>query len=353
MKYLFAAVAVCAAGCASAAIPERPMSPAVSESEVVAAEQPVATPSFDGGASAAAIASIPVAAPGALPLQDSTGTGSGSGGEVHVTAPRDSGSVLREERLVGSNEQPEWTTERRWAKTRAYVLAPGQIEFEQWYKLQTPKGSAPDHFFQTEVGFGLEGGWQVDLYENWGQNPGEATKHEGVQFEVRKALAKWGEIWANPTLYAEYVANHDAPDKVEFKLLLADELCRGSGWHWGSNLVYEQETSGARETELALSGAVSYTFVDSKFSAGAEFNLERVTGKGFQSQEDAINEFLLGPSFQWRPTENSHLDFVPLFGLTKSDREDPRYEIWLIFGWDFGPDRDPGRYAGPSSTRSK
>ena len=353
MKYLLAAVAVSAAGCASAASPEAPR-PVAAKAAVIAADvpvssapSPVATPSFTGGASAAAIASIPTSSYyGAVALQDAPASE-----EVKVTAPRENASPLREERLVGSNAQPEWTTERRWAKTRAYVLAPGQIEFEQWYKLQTPKGSAPDHFFQSEIGIGLEGGWQLDLYENYGQNPDEAFKHEGVQVEVRKALAKWGEMWANPTLYAEYVFNHDAADKVEFKLLLADEL--GHGWHWGTNFVYEQETSGARETELAWSGAVSYTLQDSKFSVGAEFNLERVTGEGFQSQDDAVNEFLLGPSLQWRPTENSHLDFVPLFGLTKSDREDPRYEIWIIFGWDFGPDRDPGRFAGPSSTRSK
>jgi hypothetical protein len=350
VKYLLAVVAAGAAGCASAAAPHSPSRPAPTPagSGVVAVDPAIAAPSFTSGASAAAIASIPTAPVGAALPQDAQPM---TGEEVKVTAPRESTSPLREERLIGTNEQPEWTTERRWAKTRAYVLAPGQIEFEQWYKLQMPRGSAPDHFFQTEIGFGLEGGWQVDLYENWGKNPGEATKHEGVQFEVRKALAKWGEMWANPTLYAEYIANEDAADKVEFKLLLADEL--STGWHWGTNFVYEQETSGARETELAWSGALSYTIQDSKFSAGVEFNLEHVTGEGFQSHDDAVNEFLLGPSFQWRPTENSHLDFVPLFGLTSSDREDPRYEFWLIFGWDFGPDRDPGRYAGPASTRSR
>jgi len=348
VRYLLAAVAVSAAGCASAAAqeaPSRSVEPIAADVPELAA--PAVTPSFTSGASAAAIASIPGASLSPAAPQDAEPAGD----EVRVTAPRESSSPLREERLIGSNEQPEWTTERRWAKTRAYVIAPGQIEFEQWYKLQLPKGSAPDHFFQSEIGIGLEGGWQVDLYENYGQDPDGPFQHEGVQFEVRKALAKWGEIWANPTLYAEYVANHDAADKVEFKLLLADELCRGSGWHWGTNFVYEQETSGARETELAWSGALSYTIKDSRFSAGVEFNLERVTGEGFKSEP--VNEFLLGPSFQWRPTENTHLDIVPLFGVTSSDREDPRYEFWFVFGWDFGPDRDPGRFAGPSSTRSR
>src|SRR5439155_10397520 len=140
--------------------------------------------------------------------------------------------------------------QRRFATARAYVLAPGQIEFEQWYKLQTPRGSAPVHFWQSEIAFGFTGGFQLDLYENYGRSePGGPTKHLGAQLEARYALAKWGEIWGNPTLYAEYVQNHRAPDKVEGKLLFADDL--RDGWHWATNLVYEQETGGVRATEFA------------------------------------------------------------------------------------------------------
>src|SRR5207244_9794300 len=69
--------------------------------------------------------------------------------------------------------------------------------------------------------------------------PEGPTKHLGAQLEARYALAKWGEIWGNPTLYAEYVQNHRAPDKVEGKLLFADDLC--DGWHWATNLVRSEE----------------------------------------------------------------------------------------------------------------
>lgn len=321
-------------GCASAQTTETNWTALRSQSDVPSAPTP--QPATERGAMSASIF--------ALPKSRAKGADEN---EVRVTAPRLDASSLGEERLVGSNEQPEWTTERRWAKTRAYVLAPGQIEVEQWWKLQTPRGSRPDHFWQTEVGIGFEGGWQLDLYENYGKNPGGPVKHEGVQAEVRYALAKWGEIPANPTLYLEYVANQRAADKVEAKVLFADDF--GPRWHWGSNLVFEQETSGARETELALSGAVSYTILDSKFSVGAEFNAERVTGEGFKN--NPVNEFLIGPAFQWRPTENSHIDLSPLFGFTKSDRVDPRFELWLIFGWDFGPEQ-PG-HRGPASTRGR
>ena len=279
-----------------------------------------------------------------------SGAGGGDEGpEVRVTAPRESGSSLREERRVGSNEQPEWTTQRTFSTVRSYVIAPGQIEVEQWYKLQHPRGSGPVQRWQTEVGVGLEGGWQLDLYENYGREPGGPVKHEGVQFEVRKALAKWGEIPLNPTLYLEYVMNHRAADKVEAKVLFAEELA--PGLHWAGNLIYEQETGGARETELAFSTGIMHTLIDGKFGAGLEIKAERVTGVGFQSRDAAVNEFLIGPSLQWRPCENMHVDFAPLFGVTRSDRRDPRTEFWIVIGYDFGPGHDEGAGA-PTSTRS-
>ena len=53
--------------------------------------------------------------------------GEGSGAEVVSTASRASGETER----VGAYGQPEWTTRRRFARTRVYVLPEGQLEFEQ------------------------------------------------------------------------------------------------------------------------------------------------------------------------------------------------------------------------------
>ncbi len=63
------------------------------------------------------------------------------------------------------------------------------------------------------------------------------------------------------------------------------------------------------------------------------------------------NELLVGPSIQWRPTPNTHLDFAPIMGLTKGDRRDPRFEIYVVFGWDFGPERKEAH--APTSTGAK
>src|ERR1041385_3013737 len=50
----------------------------------------------------------------------------------------------QEEQPVGENEQPEWTTRRRFSTTRVYVLPPWQFEFEQWWKGKFPRHGGPE-----------------------------------------------------------------------------------------------------------------------------------------------------------------------------------------------------------------
>lgn len=77
------------------------------------------------------------------------------------------------------------------------------------------------------------------------------------------------------------------------KLLLGEQLA--PHWHWGFNLFYEQETGGARATELGVSQAVSYSPLDSRLSVGVEMNFEHTTERG--SRGDPAIEFLIGQVF--------------------------------------------------------
>ena len=63
--------------------------------------------------------------------------------------------------------------------------------------------------------------------------------YQSFNVELRWALADWGKIWGNPTLYAEYkfADEHWGPDVYEFKLLLGDQFA--PRWHWGVNFVWE------------------------------------------------------------------------------------------------------------------
>lgn len=263
----------------------------------------------------------------------------GAGAEVVSTAPR----VLSEDDPVGVYGQPEWTAHRRWVRTRAYVLPEGQVEFEQWWRGTFDHGEGPGHLFQSEIGIGLPHRFQFDLYGNFEHEDG-TTKWTTLQPELRWALANWGEIPLNPTLYAEYKWQHHANDVAEGKILFAEDIA--DGIHWAGNLSVEQELGGEREQELAITQAIAVPVVDRRFSVGVELEYDRVTVKG--GRDDAEDAYYVGPSFQWRPTENTHLDIVPLRGL--HDAHD--WRIFVVFGIDFGGAK-PREASMPVSSKSR
>lgn len=239
-------------------------------------------------------------------------------------------SDLREEDRIGSYGQPEWTSHRRFAETRVYVRPEGTAEFEYWLVPEVPRHGAPTETkTQYEFEFGLPLRFQFDLYlvahEEGNDGPMGIDEQK---FEVRHALADWGRIWGNPTLYLEWAAVNEAPDHVEGKLLLGDEL--GPGWHWGANLVLEHETGGEQENSYELTGGISKTLVDKRFSVGAELKTAWIDVKGDRGDYD--EEVLLGPSVQFRPLPNAHMDFAPLFGCTE---DSPELQFTFVFGWEF------------------
>jgi len=235
---------------------------------------------------------------------------------------------LQEEQLIGENQQPEWTTRRRFATTRAYVISPWQVEFEQWWKGKFPRQGDSEHLFQSEVELGLPYRFQLDVYENLELN-GSRFRHQGNQVEGRWALADWGKIFLNPTIYGEWKFNDHSPDAYELKLLLAQEFA--PRWHWAFNVFYEQEVGGGRGSESGFSQALSYSVADEKLSVGVEMNLERQSEPNLNGSPAV--EFLIGPSVQWRPCPRVHLDLVPLVGTTG---DSPRVEAFVVFGFDFG-----------------
>ncbi len=253
-----------------------------------------------------------------------------------------SAEKLDEEQLVGENQQPEWTTHRRFAQTRVYVLPPFAIEFEQWWRARNFRHDGTRQLFQSEVGVGLPYRFQLDYYEQFQKDPAEEVHHLGSQIEGRWALAEWGAIWGNPTLYGEWKFNDRESDVYELKFLLGDEI--SSGWHWAMNATFEQQIRDERETEIALSGALSRTLIDQRLSLGAEGVWRHETANGTRGDPDL--SFLIGPSLQWRPTSRTHLDVVPLAGI---GGDSPQIEAYVIFGIDLGPETKSVQ--APASTR--
>lgn len=243
-----------------------------------------------------------------------------------VRAPRT--GLLREEDRIGEYEQPRWTAKRLFPTTRVYVVPQGKIEFEFWTRAKVPESGKTEVETQYELEFGLPHRFQLDLYYVTSKtgSEGELDLHE-QKYEVRYALADWGDIWMNPTLYFEYVSRDAEADKVEYKLLFGDEL--GEGWHFGSNLVFEHELDGAGENEYELTAGLARTIVDEKFSLGAELKAALVDTHA--DRGDYEKELEIGPSLRYQPLPQMHIDLAPLIGIGADSRA---ADLFLVVGWE-------------------
>ena len=229
-----------------------------------------------------------------------------------VEAPRL--SALREEDRVGTYGQPRWTASRRFPTTRIYVIPEGKFEFEYWGRVEKPRDGPATHETQYEVEIGLPHRFQLDLYyaiEKTGSLGALDTSAQKI--ELRYALADWGKLWGNPTLYGEYAQVSNGSDVFESKLLLGDEFT--SGWHWGTNLVWERELTADLGNTFEWTGGVSRTLQDEKLSLGIEYKVEF---KNDHADRNTFDQGLeVGPSLQWRPLPALHFD------------------IYFVLGWEF------------------
>lgn len=238
-------------------------------------------------------------------------------------------SPYRDSDLIGSYGQPRWTSKRLFPTTRVYVLREGQIDFELWNRIKVPREGSSTVETQYEFEIGLPGRFQFDYYyvtEREGSD-GE-TEISEQKYELRYALADWGKIPWNPTLYAEWVMASGGPDKFEGKLLLGDEV--SPGWRVGSNLVWEHEVSGDLTNEYELTLGVSRLIVDEKFSLGGE--MKAAIADTHEDRGEYEESLEIGPSMQWRPLPNMHIDLAPLFGIGSDSRE---MDIFAVLGWEF------------------
>ena len=255
------------------------------------------------------------------------------GVEVTATAPE---GVLRQEAPVGPYNQPWWTTERTFGTSRVYVFPPGTVEFVQHCTPEFNEGEVA-HVFREEVEIGLPYRFQLDFYQNWNIENSDGF-YKGSSVELRYALADWGKIPLNPTLYGEWSFNDRSPDGLEVKLLLGDTFCHR--WDWAANFTYENETGGEREREVQISHALTYAVIDRTLNVGVEALWEYKTAA---NSHEADYEFLIGPSINVHPTRNSFLTVAPLFGAT---RDSPTAEIFVVAGFQF-------RFGGPATEREE
>lgn len=254
-------------------------------------------------------------------------------------------SSLSEEAALEPYGAPEWTEARRFPTTRVYLQqSPGGMGVEQWIRSKYYDGERGKHRIQQEFEVGLPHRMQLDLYVNSEINENGTWYYDNFATELRYALADWGKIPMNPTVYGEYKLKDEGANVAEVKLLLGDELAKG--WHWGVNGAYEWDLGGEKTKEYAVSAALSHTLVDRKFSLGGELAYASESVEGERGNPE--NSLIAGPSLQWRPTHDVHVDVVPLFGLSD---DAPDLTTYLVIGYDFGSERESG--VNPISTKGR
>lgn len=241
-------------------------------------------------------------------------------------------AALSEETPIGVTQRPDWTSARRFPGTRVYLQKePWEAGVESWWRMKNHRDGSVSHRLLEEVEIGLPYRMQLDLYNDIEGDGAGRFHYQSVNTEIRWALADWGKIFANPTLYFEYkfADKHWGPDVYEFKLLLGDEFAKR--WHWGVNFVWEAETGGEREQEFQIPAGLSYSVIDGKLGIGVELLYDHDTVKGERGKP--AHQFNIGPSIQIRPTEQLHISLSCMFGTNNdSDRE----ITFVVIGYDFG-----------------
>ncbi|HEV7403405.1 MAG TPA: transporter [Chthoniobacteraceae bacterium] len=248
--------------------------------------------------------------------------------EVTTTA---STPTLREQQPADESGRPEWTSSRRFSTTRVYIQnAPGEVSFEQWLRYRDLKHNEGSQArFYEEVEIGLPYRMQLDIYEKWVSDEHRRAHHDELSFELRWAPFNWGKFPLNPTLYLEYAqVDHDA-NALESKLLLGQDFT--PRLHWGMNFVWERGLSHDRTNDFQISQGIGYTIIDQRLNVGVEMLLDAENNKADRNKFDT--KFLIGPSIQIKPTNNTHLDFVALIGTNDAA---PNLEMYVIFGIEFG-----------------
>jgi len=256
--------------------------------------------------------------------------------------------------------------------SNAYVLPPGEVYTSLIYEGDAVHFRKPDHNFTQEIEVGLP--WRINLaVENSVETFGGTTQERSFSFEARYALADWGKIPLNPTIFAEYKVGGlgkilhdegpptppnkfgpggfdttmDTPDAYEVRLLLSDEFF--GRIEWALNGFFEQELTGdrGREWGLAQSIVTPLFLPREQLKVGVEMQFRSFTDKGIRGTP--YNSFVIGPAVGWRPTRNTRIDVAPLFGV---NHKSPQVQAFVVLSYLFGGGGEHETEA-PASTRNR
>ena len=228
---------------------------------------------------------------------------------------------------VGEYNQPLWSTIRMFPSTRVYVMnPPGTGMYEKWFDIRDRRNGPVQVRMRDEFTFGLGKRLQVDLYSHTvydGEAGNKTFAWRGFSWEVRYALADWGKIWGNPTLYFEHKLLNGNMG-IEPKLLLGDNL--STNGIWGLNLIYEANLAPTREgQEREYAGTASYGYIlNNDITVGASTM--------YRNNDGNSTELYIGPLLQYRFNGRTSLSVEVMPGLTQESKSS---RSTVILAWRF------------------
>lgn len=232
--------------------------------------------------------------------------------------------------LVGDYKQPAWTLTRKFPSTRVYVMTPpNTVTYEKWFDVRDRQNGPAQIRMRDEFAFGLGNRTELDLYAHTvydGPYGDQRFAWRGFSWEVRYALADWGKIPGNPTLYFEHklINGHQG---IEPKLLLGDRI-GNTDYIWGLNFIYEANLAGnkeAQEREYAVTASVAKV-INNNFTLGLSSHYR------YNDYEGGSTEYYLGPNLQYRFNGNAHLSIEYMPRLSKEGYDSRSF---AIFAWRF------------------
>lgn len=257
-----------------------------------------------------------------------------------VVSAREAGEEFEE---PGGYGQPQWAERSRAsATTKLYVLSPYEFFVGILSESDFLRHGSSRHDLVQEIELGLPNRFEIGFENHIGLGNGD-TSEMGAALGARYAFASWGKIPLNPALSGEYrfgtgkdianrfdrVPDRNSPDAYELRLLLGQEFV--PRLQWAANLFFQHELGGARNREVGFTQDIAYLAVADKVEIGAEMRYTNATRRA--EKQGSANEFVIGPSANWKPNLHTVISVAPLFGCTA---DSPRVAVFCSVSLEFG-----------------
>lgn len=258
-----------------------------------------------------------------------------------VVSARESGAEEFEE--PGGYGQPQWAERSRAsATTKLYVLSPFEIFVGLLSESDVLRHRGAVDDLTQEIEVGLPGRFELDLENHLGFGGGRVSESE-VSAGARYAFASWEKIPLNPALSASYqfgigarvadrferARGRDQPDGYEVRLLLGQEFV--PRLQWAANIFFEHELGSFTDRQLGFTQDIAYLAIADRLELGTEMRYTNATRR--RENRASANEFIVGPSVNWKPNLHTVVSLAPLFGCTA---DSPRVSVLASISLEFG-----------------